>query len=304
MLIVALIGIYYPKADEITLPVIVMEKMHSSLRGLVEEHADIPVNVTLSILNDVCCGLQYLHSRKPPIVHQNLTPNNILLCYHFKAKISDIGIVNTTDTQALPQATKMSAFLPFESLTNKSASDPSLDVFSFGGIILYISTNQWPQPAQILFNHDTDKGSVALTELQRHRDTLNRLTGSYMQLKPLVMACLNDSPQDRPSAAQALMEIKKVKIAHTQKLCSMIWGVEDSTLQSQKEQEQPQKAQLQQEQQQDVEESHLRLEIQKQQILKQQKQWEEKRQQKIQQKQKQSPQVSQLYIHICSVLVH
>ena len=32
-----LIGVYYPKAGKITLPVIMMKKMHSSLRDMVEE---------------------------------------------------------------------------------------------------------------------------------------------------------------------------------------------------------------------------------------------------------------------------
>ena len=136
--------------------------MHSSLRGLVEErHVDIPMNVTLSILSDVCHGMQYLHSWEPPIVHQNLTPNNILLCYHFKAKISDVGMVNTlqtADIQGPSQVPRMLAFVPLESLTSKSSNDLSLDTFSFGGIILYITTHQWPQPAfSISFDPDTGK---------------------------------------------------------------------------------------------------------------------------------------------------
>ena len=225
------IGVYYPTVDKFTLPIIVMERMHNSLRGLVEDCTDIPMNVTLSILNDVCLGLQYLHSREPPIVHRNLTPNNILLCYHFKAKISDIGIVNgshSVDTQASSQVSKMSAFLPPETLSNKSVNDLSLDMFSFGGIILYIATNQWPQTAQIRFDPDTGKRSM-LTEIQRHQQSLDKMTEHYVNLRPLVISCLDDNPQGRPSVLQALIEVKKVKIAHSQKLCAMLWGTEDMT---------------------------------------------------------------------------
>ena len=226
--------------DKFTLPLIVMERMHGSLRGLVEECADIPMTIALSILNDVCLGLQYLHGREPPIVHRNITPNNILLCYHFKAKISDIGIVNTphtTDTQASSQASKMSAFLPPETLANESVNDLSLDMFSFGGIILYIATKQWPQTARIRFDPDTGKRSVMPSEIQRHQQSLDKMAECYENLKHLVITCLNNNPQDRPSVAQALMEIKKIKIVHSQKLCAVIWGTEDMASQLQIDEE-------------------------------------------------------------------
>ena len=206
------------------LPVIVMERMHSSLRGLVEEHADIPMNVTLSILSDVCHGLQYLHSREPPIVHQNLTPDNILLCYHFKAKISDVGNVNSVDMQEPSQAPRMPAFVPVESSTSESFNDLSLDTFSFGGVILYITTHQWPQPVPLTsFDPDTGK-SIVLTELQRYQQYLDKMAESCINLKPLVISCLSDNPEKRPSVVQVLTEIKEVKKSYSEKLCSSIWA--------------------------------------------------------------------------------
>ena len=75
----ATVGVYYPARDQYRLPVMVMEKMQHSLRDLVENYSNIPLNVKLSILDEVCLGLRYLHSRNPPIVHRDLTPNNILL---------------------------------------------------------------------------------------------------------------------------------------------------------------------------------------------------------------------------------
>ena len=221
------IGIYYPKLDKMTLPAIVMEKMHSSLRGLVE-HANIPMNVTLSILNDVCLGLQYLHTREPPIVHQNLTPNNILLCYHFKAKISDIGIVNRShinDTQALSQLLRMHPFVSLKSLTSKLINDLSLDVFSFGGVILYTATRQWPQ----LKNSVADTGRrTVLTELQQCQQYIDKMAGGYVDLKPLVVSCLDDNPEKCPSIVQVLMEIKRVKNSYSEQFCSSLWESEIS----------------------------------------------------------------------------
>ena len=51
----------------------------ANLRGLMENYNKIPLNVKLSILDDIYHSLRYLHRSNPPIVHRDLTPNNILL---------------------------------------------------------------------------------------------------------------------------------------------------------------------------------------------------------------------------------
>ena len=221
------VGVYYPAKDK--MPVIVMEKMYNSLRGLVERHTEIPFTNIVSILNDVCFGLQYLHSRNPPIVHRDLTPNNILLCYHLRAKITDLGVakvMQTTDTKTLTRAPGTHDFMPPESLANKPVYGLPLDIFSFGGVILYVTTQQWPQPAPwIDFDPDTG-GRIVLTELQRRQQYLDTITGFYADLKPLVMSCLDDNPKKRPSVAQVLLDIKKVKNAYLQKSFATIWSTE------------------------------------------------------------------------------
>ena len=135
------------------MPVIIMEKMEFSLRGLVEKHkdvTDVSFSNTVKILNDVCSGLEYLHSRTPPIVHRDLTPNNILLCYHFRAKITDLGVARTleaTDTKTLTRGPGTLDFMSPECLTDTPIYGLPLDIFSVGGVILYITTRLWPTPS-------------------------------------------------------------------------------------------------------------------------------------------------------------
>ena len=250
-----LIGVYYPAKDK--LPIIVMEKMYNSLRGLVEKHTEIPFTNILSILNDVCFGLQYLHGRSPPIVHRDLTPNNILLCYHLRAKITDLGVakvMQTTDSKTLTQAPGTNDFMPPECLANKPVYGLPLDIFSFGGVVLYVTTQEWPQPAPwIEFDPDTG-GRIVLTELQRRQQYLDKMNGGYTDLKPLVISCLDDNPKKRPSVAQVLLDITKAKNAYHQKIYSTVWatevsGEQQSQQQKQNQQQQP-KLQEQQQQQQ------------------------------------------------------
>ena len=113
-----------------------MEKMQQSLRNLLEKYNKIPWNVRLSILNDVSLGLRHLHSKNPPIVHCDLTPNNILLGGHLEAKITDFGIGKLLNSNTRTPKIAMLPFMPPEALDACPIYAPSFDVFSFGGIML------------------------------------------------------------------------------------------------------------------------------------------------------------------------
>ena len=233
-MIVTSLGVYCPARDECTLPVMVMEKMQHSLRGLVENHDNIPLNVKLNILNEVCLGLRYLHSRNPPIVHRDLTPNNILLSYHLEAKITDLGVakvMQTTDTKTMTKAPGTTDFMPPECLADRPVYGVPLDVFSYGGVILYTITQLWPQPSSwVQFDPDTGRRMI-LSEVERRLRYLDKMTGSAADLKPLVIACLDDNPKIRPTLTHISMTINGVKDKCNQKssrdgMSPIVWWAE------------------------------------------------------------------------------
>ena len=258
---------YYPAKDK--LPVIVMEKMQWTLTHLVEKHSKLSCTKAAIILNDVCLGLQYLHSRNPPIIHRDLTPNNILLCYHYRAKITDLGVARTlkvTDTK-LTQAPGTSVFMPPESLCDKPVYDLSLDIFSFGGIILYVTTQQWPTPSSWVSVNPVTNERIFCTEVQRRQQYLDKMTGAYADLKPLVISCLDVNPKNRPSIVEAVTKIKHLKKnSEKHELYFDIWtdGDQEVLSQSQKQLEQNQqqcqalqhKTELQQKQQEEQQHHH------------------------------------------------
>ena len=59
---------------------------------------DVSFKKRMTILQDVAEGLSYLHTCcNPPVVHRDLSPNNILLKHLLKppllvAKLSDLGV--------------------------------------------------------------------------------------------------------------------------------------------------------------------------------------------------------------------
>ena len=228
------LGVYYPSMDQYRLPVMVMEKMQHSLRAVVEKYDNIPLNVKLSILDEVCLGLRYLHSRNPPIVHRDLTPNNILLGYRFEAKITDLGVAKVVTSDNQKTMTKLPGtpdFMPPEALSIRPVYGPSLDVFSYGAVILNVTTQLWPQPTDpIECNPDTGRREV-VSEVKRRQQYLDRITEGAVDLKPLVISCLNDNPKNRPPVAEVSMSIKSVKDVCSQKsnhdgMSPIVWWAE------------------------------------------------------------------------------
>ena len=213
--VVQFLGIYYPSTDESGLPIMLLEKMHESVTSLMEKHDNIPLLVKLSILHDVSLGLRYLHDHNPVVIHRDLSPNNILVTSHLGAKIADLGVAKvmttTGGTKTLTKTPGTSVFMPPEALDDKPLYGPPLDVFSFGGVILFVTTRQWPIPKSWSQIDPKTNKRVLLTEVERRQQYIDMMSGGDADLKPLVMSCLDDVPKLRPSVADISERLRKMK---------------------------------------------------------------------------------------------
>ena len=184
------------------LPVMVMEMMADSLTSFVDKHKKIPVHIKYSIVHDVALGLCYLHNRDPPIVHRNLSPNNVLLTAHHVAKISNLGVakvIKADSRKTMTKAPGTADFMPPESPANSPVYGLPINMFSFAGIILHTFSQQWPKPTEsIQFDPKTRK-MMALSEVERRQQYLDEMIGEAEALKPLVEECLDYDPAVRPT---------------------------------------------------------------------------------------------------------
>lgn len=199
--IVQFLGVYFPEGDKAAfrLPAMIMELMESNLTSFLKRK--IHVDIKFSIVSDVALGLCYLHSQKYPIVHRDLSSNNVLLTKQSNvAKISDFGVSivmeagrkNTTCPGHVD-------FMPPEALTAGPDYDCSLDVFSFAGIILHTFSQLWPTPSNAIDFDPKTRKLVPLSEVDRRAKYLDFLTGKGAALRPLVEQCLDMDPSVRPS---------------------------------------------------------------------------------------------------------
>ena len=212
--IVQFLGIYYPPGSTPRLPLLVMERLMTSLDALLEDTAynPIPIAMKVSFLYDVAKGLAYLHGQTPPIIHRDLTAKNVLLNSAMVAKIADFGvarIVNLSGRQvaAMSRIPGTLAYMPPEAQSpgsNSTEYNSKLDIFSFGVLTLFTITQTFPgtiAPA----TYTSEGRLLARSELERRQpyvETAFRLLGDYnkpeYKLLKVMEQCLTNEPDDRP----------------------------------------------------------------------------------------------------------
>ena len=141
------------------LPVLVMERLDGSLDDLLETVPSISLTLKRSMLEDVARGLLYLHKHDPQIIHRDLTSKNVLLTSSLVAKITDLGnsrIVNIQPgqlAQTLSRNPGTPVYMPPEALASVARYGPSLDIFSFGhlGIFVGLQVSITHIPQTLLF---------------------------------------------------------------------------------------------------------------------------------------------------------
>ena len=227
--VVQFLGLYYPPSTSqsgggLKLPVIVMELMEESLKSYVESaeqnNTIIPYLSKLSILQDVAQGLRYLHHQNPPVVHRDLSPNNILLTAHLVAKISDLGVAMAIKLDSKHSMTKVPGtldFMPPEALEESSKYDASLDIFSYGGVALFLISQEWPVLLPVKRFDESLNRLVFLTEVERRQKYVDKMKENAKEIKSLVISCLDENPKMRPATAKVLESLKELKCKYQSK---------------------------------------------------------------------------------------
>ena len=213
--IVKMLGVFYPKKKTI-LPYLVMELMEYNLTQLLNNHQNIVMYVKLSILQDVSRGLCYLHAQNPPVVHQALYSDNILLTKGLIAKIGDFK--TDASEQALLSVRpnrRNNDFLP--RLHDHLEYDLPVNVFSFGCVVCHVATQQWPVTTQqwrvtpvckanmstemACFKKKRSNNMFASCTIddwcvEKHQDYIDMISDNLLQ--QLAAACLQQKSEYRP----------------------------------------------------------------------------------------------------------
>ena len=195
---------------------LVMEYLPLSLTQCLERE-EPPLKMKYSILVDVAKGLCYLHGKRPPIVHRDLTANNVLLTSSYSAKISDLGVSRLADTfkkHHLTIAPGNAMVMPPEALEDNPVYDHKLDVFSYGCLILHVLTGQFPQPTkEFVPEPGKEKSFTKVSEWDRRSSCIKDIPKEN-ELLPLAKQCLNDAPTARPEMIESYQFVEQLLLKY------------------------------------------------------------------------------------------
>ena len=170
----------------------------------------LPEAISYGILRDVALGLRYLHEHSPPIVHRDLSANNVLLTPNMSGKISDLGvakILNLTPAQMSSQVPGNPCYMPPEALMARPTYTSKIDSYSYGVMVIHVLCGRWPFPTDV-FRHDPQNPDVLVpvSELDRRAEYLRDI-GQDHPLMGLITQCLSNAPTRRPEASEILCQI-------------------------------------------------------------------------------------------------
>ena len=144
-------------------------------------------------IKDVSAGLNYLHAQDPPIIHQDIKPDNILLLQNGSYVVTDFGISKQLRRSLKRSASLNSAgaisYMGPERFSKNYQTIKASDIWSLGVAIYELATGELPFAGM--------GGS-----LQKQGAEIPDLPGYSPQLNKLLAGCLAKDTWDRPTAQQ------------------------------------------------------------------------------------------------------
>ncbi len=168
-------------------------------------------------IHDVAAGLAYLHALKPPIIHQDVKPANVLIDDSGNFTITDFGISSrfsshhgSTDAGAYSGTI---AYMAPERFLNPGTMMKESDIWGFGATLYEIISGKPP------FGESGGQGQI--------NDKVKLDFGGVKvpgDIRKLVLSCLDKDPAKRPTAEQLLEAAEKATTPSKSPLLTTIFA--------------------------------------------------------------------------------
>lgn len=155
------------------------------LRAYIKEHGPQAERLIMRWALEIADVVQYLHDQKPPIVHRDVTPDNIVLDRTGSIKLIDFGAANQLLTTATGTLVGKQAYISPEQFRGKAVS--ASDIYSFGCTLYYLATGRDPE---------------ALAQSELPQDLAERMP----QLNDIIKSCTAMEVADRAVSMKIIGE--------------------------------------------------------------------------------------------------
>jgi serine/threonine protein kinase len=163
-------------------------------------------------------ALVFLHQRKPPVIHCDLKPSNLLLTHDGRLKVADFGLAKIMwPREGRSFAAKGGkGALQYQynapELVLDAEFNASVDIYSFAFVMWFMATGSEPLQAEVQDMSQRSVNSFEAFALQLRaglRPDIKRITLAPLAL--LMQDMWASDPAARPGAAQVLKRMEELR---------------------------------------------------------------------------------------------
>ncbi|XP_043718885.1 MDIS1-interacting receptor like kinase 2-like [Telopea speciosissima] len=189
----------------------------SKILSMDEEAVELDWTKRVNIVKGVAQALAYLHHDcSPPIIHRDISNNNILLDSDFEPHVSDFGIsrfLKPDSSHWTALAGTYGYFAPELAYTMRVTE--KCDVYSFGVVTFEVMMGKHPGeliPTLRSLSSSTlpsSEQNILLKDIidQRISPPINQVAEKLASIMKLVSSCLHENPHSRPTMQHMSQEL-------------------------------------------------------------------------------------------------
>jgi serine/threonine-protein kinase len=118
---------------------------------MTHEFKRISIKDSIDIVQQICTGLSVAHKKKPPVIHRDIKPQNILINHDIdglRIKISDFGLAKEVNPLTLLASAKGTPVYKAPECLNQNMDSCAGDVWAIGVIFYILVTRKLPFPIE------------------------------------------------------------------------------------------------------------------------------------------------------------
>ncbi|XP_066484352.1 receptor-interacting serine/threonine-protein kinase 3-like isoform X2 [Tiliqua scincoides] len=219
---------------------LVMEFMENgSLASLQSRVPLVPWALRLRVLHEVALGMNFLHSLKPPVLHLDLKPSNVLLDAELHIRVADFGLSKCkrgTSRRSLSHGEGDGyggtlEYMPPEAFTDMNYKPSTgADVYSYGILMWSLLTGEEPYPhihpsnmSSLIKIHIPQGQRPSTEELEKRIHEVRKLE----EMIRLMKWCWHNEKARRPSFRDCSQETEGVFSSYKPEIMAAVREVQD-----------------------------------------------------------------------------